>query len=90
MMSKKARRLAYKHLRRWQRAINRAQATGTSELLIQELTNSTWLQFRDWKRGASDEDTTRVQDACEAARACLLENDFVGARSTLIQVQLAL
>ena len=89
-MSNKARRLGHKHLRRWQRAINRAEATGTAEDLMQELTRRIWLQFKDWKRGASDEDTASVRDACEAAKDCLLREDFVGAREKLIYVQLAL
>ena len=89
-MSNKARRLAYKHLRRWQRAINRAERTGRSQQLVQELTNRIWLQFKDWKRGASDEDTVRVRDACEATKGCLLRDDFVGARAKLIHLQLAL
>ncbi len=89
-MNKKARRLAYKHLRRWQRMINKAQAMGTPELLVPELTNRVWLQFRDWKRGASDEDTIRVCAACDAAKDCLLRNDFVGARAELMNLQLAL
>jgi hypothetical protein len=89
-MSKKARRLAYKHLRRWQRAINRAEAKGTCQHLVQELTSPIWLQFKDWKRGASNEDTTTVRDACEATKDCLLRDDFVGARGKLMSLQLAL
>ena len=89
-MSNKARRLGHKHLRRWQRAINRAEATGTAEDLMQELTRRIWLQFKDWKRGTSDEDTASVRDACEAAKDCLLREDFVGAREILIYLQLAL
>ena len=89
-MSNKARRLAYKHLRRWQRAINKAETTGISQPLIQELTSRIWLQFKEWRRGASDEDTTRVRDACEATKDCLLRDDFVGARAKLIHLQLAL
>ena len=89
-MSRKARRLACKHLRKWQRAINKAETAGTSQQLMQELTGRTWLRFKDWKRGASDEDTTRVRDACEATKDCLLRDDFVGAREKLIYLQLAL
>ena len=89
-MSRKARRLACKHLRKWQRAINKAEAAGTSQQLTQELTSRIWLQFKDWKRGASDEDTTRVRDACEATKDCLLRDDFVGAREKLMSLQLAL
>ena len=88
--SKKARRLAYKHLRKWQRAINKAEATGTSQRLAQELTSPIWIRFKDWKRGASDEDTTTVRAACEATKDCLLQDDFVGAREKLMYLQLAL
>ena len=89
-MSKKARRLAYKRLRMWQRAINRAQATGTSDALMRELTSPAWLQAKEWQRGASAEDTSRVLEACEATRKCLADGDFLGARSGLIHLQLAL
>ncbi len=89
-LSRKARRLAYKHLRKWQRAINKAEARGTSEDLIQALTLRTWLQFKDWRRGASEEHATRVRDACEAAKDCLLQEDFVGARAKLMNLQLGL
>ena len=89
-MSNKARRLACKHLRKWQRAINKAEITGTSQQLIEELTRRIWLQFKEWRRGASDEDTTRVRDACEATKDCLLRDDFVGAREKLMYLQLAL
>ena len=74
----------------WQRAINRAQATGESHDLMRELTSPVWLQFKDWRRGASDEDTARVREACEGTKDCLVQNDFVGARSRLIHLQLAL
>ncbi len=89
-MSNKARRLAYKNLRRWQRAINRANATGMSDQLVLELTNTSWLQFKDWKRGASVENTNTVREACGAAKECVLEGDFVGARAKLIHLQLVL
>ncbi len=89
-MSNKARRLAHKHLRRWQRGINRAEAMRTSQKLIQELTSCVWMEFKDWKRGASEADTTRVREACEAAKDCLLRDDFVGAREKLIYLQLAI
>jgi len=89
-MSKKARRLACKHLRKWQRAINRAESRGDSQDLVQQLSSPMWLQFQDWTRGASDEDTIKVRDACEATKDCLLRGDFVGAKSTLIHLQLAL
>jgi hypothetical protein len=89
-VSNKARRLAYKHLRKWQRAINRAESKDDTELLVGQLNSRIWLQFNDWKRGATEEDTVKVREACEATKDCLLQSDFVGARAKLIHLQLAL